>query len=166
VKSTALKLASAIGKASPLYDFWKSEQCENDEAKRLLKANRESPASYLFKAEPYKWENLYQSIIREIIKGDKDSIKGLKVLLSTINTEEKGKMLKILGESEILDREMLSLVDMKDTDNATTKKNIFRFARILFTIFFNPYGIELKREKNHIYEHTGAFFGAFTKAKY
>ena len=40
---------------------------QNDENKRLLKINLKEPASNLFKYEPYKWENLYQSVIRNII---------------------------------------------------------------------------------------------------
>lgn len=166
MNSKAENLAKSIRESSPLYDYWKSEQNEADEKERLLKANSESPASYLFKAEPYKWENLYQSITREIIKGDKDSIKGLKVLLSTINTQEKGKLLKILGSNKILDEEALELIRHEDIKKATTKKNIFRFARILFTIFVNPYGIKLKGEKKHIYERTGAIMATLKKTKY
>ena len=35
------------------------------------------PASNLLKNEPYKWENLYQSILRNIIRGDVSSILGV-----------------------------------------------------------------------------------------
>ena len=40
------------------------------EEKRLLKA-KNSPSSYLFINEPYKWENLFQSIVREVIKEER-----------------------------------------------------------------------------------------------
>ena len=36
-----------------------------------------------------------------------------------------------------------------------TKKNLLRFFRILMSIFTNPYRLELKREKKHLYEKTG-----------
>ena len=74
---------SSIEKISPLYSYWQSPQNHNDENERLLMANPESGASYLFTKEPYKWENLYQSIVREIINGDMGSVKGLKLLLSS-----------------------------------------------------------------------------------
>ena len=73
-----------IAQTSPLYEYWNSEQDENDEKKRLLKLNPKEPASNLFSSEPYKWENLYQSVLRNVIDGDESSLKGLMVLLSTI----------------------------------------------------------------------------------
>ena len=78
-----------IAQSSPLYDYWHSEQDENDENLRLSKLNQNEPAANLFQNEPYKWEILYQSTIRNIIKGDESSIKSLMVLLSTINIKEK-----------------------------------------------------------------------------
>ena len=69
-----------IETTSPLFDYWKSDQDDKDENKRLLKINPLEPAANLFKNEPYKWENLYQSIVRKIIRGDESSIKGLMVL--------------------------------------------------------------------------------------
>ena len=78
-----------IAQTSPLYEYWNSEQNENDEKKRLLKLNPKEPASNLFSSEPYKWENLYQSVLRNVIDGDESSLKGLMVLLSTISKKEK-----------------------------------------------------------------------------
>ena len=158
------ELATIIEKASPLYDYWKSQQNEEDEKARLSKASSSSPASYLFKEEPYKWENLYQSITREIARGDRGSIRGLRVILDTINSSEKEKMLKAFGDNKIIDGEMLLLVKQEDANKTSTKKNLFRFARILFAIFTNPYGIEMKRPKAHIYERTGAAIYALRKA--
>ena len=60
-----------IAQSSPLYEYWNSEQEENDENNRLLKLNPKEPASNLFRNEPYKWENLYQSVLRNVIRGDK-----------------------------------------------------------------------------------------------
>ena len=85
--------SSAIAKISPLYDFWISAQTDEDEIKRLLKSNPDSNAIYLFREEPYKWENLFQSITREIISGNLDSIRGMKILLSTISSKEKEKII-------------------------------------------------------------------------
>ena len=85
-----------IAESSPLYDYWNSDQGEEAEKKRLLKLNSNEPASILFRNEPYKWENLYQSIVRNVIRGDNSSVKGLMVLLSTINKKEKEKTLLAL----------------------------------------------------------------------
>jgi len=159
------ELATIIKKASPLYDYWDSQQDEDDEKARLSKASQSSSASYLFKEEPYKWENLYQSITREIARGDRDSIRGLRIILDTINSPEKEKMLKAFSDNKIIDGEMLSLIKQEDTSKISTTKNILRFARILFAIFTNPYGIEMKRSKVHIYERTGATIYALRKAR-
>ena len=78
-----------IAQSSPLYEYWNSEQDVNDENKRLLKLNSKEPASNLFRNEPYKWENLYQSVLRNVINGDESSIKGLMVLLSTIKKKRE-----------------------------------------------------------------------------
>ena len=85
-----------IATTSPLYDYWKSDQNDDEENKRLLKLNPMEPAANLFKNEPYKWENLYQSIVRKIMRGDASSIKGLMVLMATLNNNEKEKTLKAL----------------------------------------------------------------------
>ena len=85
-----------IAQSSPLYEYWNSEQEEDDENKRLLKLNPYEPGSSLFRDEPYKWENLYQSVLNNVISGDDSSIKGLMVLLSTISKKEKDILLNSL----------------------------------------------------------------------
>ena len=152
---TAL-LVENLARTSPLYDYWQSNQDDEDESKRLLKINPLEPASNLFKNEPYKWENLYQSILREVIKGDESSMKGLMVLLSTINNNEKEKTLIALDN--ILDKILINRLRIENYRDLQSDKNLFRFLAILFSIFTNPYGLVIKREKNHIYEKTGMIF--------
>jgi len=144
-----------IRKISPLYDYWKSEQNDQDEQERILKSNKNSKAVHLFLKEPYKWENLFQSIIREVIKGDKDSIKGLKVILDCLNMEEKEKVILGLEKEEIFNTLILKELRKPIEYNSITKKNLLRFFRILFSIFTNPYQLELKGSRKHLYEKTG-----------
>ncbi len=145
-----------IEKASPLYSYWRSDQSNKEESKRLLKANKTSKAVYLFEKEPYKWECLFQSIIQELIDGNLDSIRGIKVLLSTINEEEQEKLIKYLSGYEEFADPILNQI--KDPENSkSNKKNIFRALKILIVIFTNTYGIKIKRKRNHIYEETGYF---------
>jgi len=145
-----------LAKLSPLYEYWNSDQGDEAEKKRLLKINSNEPASTLFRNEPYKWENLYQSVVKNIIKGDESSIKGLMVLLSTINKNEKDKCLKSL--EDLLDEDVINILRNKNYQDINSNKNFFSALKILLNIFFNPYGIELKKDINHIYEKTGMFF--------
>tara|TARA_B100001250_G_C19185816_1_gene522995 strand:+ start:66 stop:542 length:477 start_codon:yes stop_codon:yes gene_type:complete len=145
-----------IEKSSPLYEYWNSEQDENDENKRLLKINSDEPASNLFRNEPYKWENLYQSVVRNVIRGDETSIKGLLVLLSTISEKEKDKSL--LALDQLMDKSLIHKLKNERYQNIKSRKNYFNALIILFNIFTNPYGLELKKDANHIYEKTGIFF--------
>ena len=149
---------SKLKKLSPLYSYWQSDQNDLDERNRLLIANKDSPALSLFAKEPYKWEILFQSIIREIINGDLTSLKGLQVLLSSLSLDVRNKVLKDLLVNKIINKdcfvELNKSIDMK----SETKINLLRFLRILLAIFTNPYGIELKRKKIHIYEKTGFLF--------
>ena len=146
---------SKLKSLSPLYSYWHSEQNDLDERNRLLIANKDSPALSLFANEPYKWEILFQSIIREIINGDLSSLKGLQVLLSSLSLDVRKKVLKDLLVNKIINQdcfvELNKSIDMK----SESKSNLIRFLRILLAIFTNPYGIELKRKKIHIYEKTG-----------
>jgi len=151
-----------IAKTSPLYEYWNSDQDENDEKQRLLKLNKKEPASNLFKNEPYKWENLYQSIVRNVIRGDESSIKGLLLLLSTINKKEKEKSL--LALDNLLDKQLINRLRNEKYQDLTSTRNLFVVIEILFNIFVNPYGLEIKKDKNHIYESTGMFFYKFRKA--
>ena len=143
---------------SPLYSYWHSDQNDLDERNRLLIANKDSPALSLFEKEPYKWEILFQSIIREIRNEDLSSLKGLQVLLSTLSLEVRKKVLKDLLVNKIINQDsfvrLKKPIDMK----SETKSNLLRFLRILLAIFTNPYGIELRRKKIHIYEKTGFLF--------
>ena len=145
-----------IATTSPLYEYWKSDQDDKEESKRLLMLNPMEPAANLFKNEPYKWENLYQSIVRKIIRGDASSIKGLMVLMATLNKNEKEKTLKTL--EIFLDKQVIDKLRIGNYQDIKSSKNIFTFIVILFSIFTNPYGLEVKRDKNHIYEETGMFF--------
>tara|TARA_Y100001968_G_scaffold244608_1_gene228651 strand:- start:445 stop:921 length:477 start_codon:yes stop_codon:yes gene_type:complete len=145
-----------IDKTSPLYEYWNSDQGKDAEKKRLLKVNPTEPASNLFMNEPYKWEILYQSVVRNLIRGDESSIKGLMILLSTINKEEKNKALKAL--EDMLNKYVVNKLRNENYQDIKSSKNFFTALRILLNIFFNPYGLEIKKEKNHIYEKTGMFF--------
>ena len=145
-----------IAESSPLYEYWLSEQDENDEKQRLLKTNSEVPASILFMNEPYKWENLYQSIVSNLIKGDKTSIRGFIILLSTIKRKEKEKSLKAL--SELLDKSVITVLKDGKYEDIKSSRNPLIGLQILFNIFINPFELVIKKEKKHIYEKTGMFF--------
>ena len=145
-----------IAQSSPLYEYWNSDQDENDENKRLLLINSMERASNLFRNEPYKWEILYQTVVRNVIRGDKSSIKGLMVLLSTINQNEKDKCLRAHEGS--LGVDVINKLRNENYQNVESRKTPFTALIILLKIFLNPYGIEIKKDKNHIYEQTGMFF--------
>ncbi len=143
---------------SPLFSYWESPQKKNDEERRLLLINVKSPVKYLIEKEPYKWENLFQSIIREIINGDQDSIKGLKLLLNSLEESTRKSLIDNFKNKEIFSHEIIDLLNQPLKNKGPTKRNILRFLRILFAIFLNPYNIEVKSKKNHIYERTGYYF--------
>jgi len=145
-----------IAQSSPLYEYWNSDQGEGSEKERLLKLNSNEPASNLFRNEPYKWENLYQSVVRNIIRGDESSIKGLMVLLSTINKKEKDRCLIYL--ENLIDKRLINKLRNEDYQDIKSNKNFFTALSILLNIFINPYGLEIKKKTNHIYEKTGMFF--------
>ena len=150
-----------IAQTSPLYEYWNSDQDENDEKKRLLKLNPKEPASNLFSSEPYKWENLYQSVLRNVIDGDESSLKGLMVLLSTISKKEKDIVLNSL--EDLLDKHVIYKLRNEKYQDIKSVKNVYTAFRILWNIFINPYDIELKKEPKHLYEKTGMFFYKFRK---
>ena len=150
-----------IAESSPLYEYWNSEQDENAEKRRLLKLNAKEPASNLFRNEPYKWENLYQSVLNNVISGDDSSIKGLMVLLSTISKKEKDIVLNSL--EALLDEDLIYKLRNERYQDIKSNKNSYTALRILLTIFINPYELELKKEPNHLYEKTGMFFYQFRK---
>ena len=150
-----------IAQSSPLYEYWNSAQDDNDEKKRLLKLNSKEPASNLFRNEPYKWENLYQSVLKNVISGDDSSIKGLMVLLSTISKREKDITLNSL--EAFLDKRIINKLRNEKYQDIKSSKNLYTAFRILLTIFINPYDLELKKEPKHLYEKTGMFFYKFRK---
>ena len=150
-----------IEKSSPLYEYWNSDQGEEEEKKRLLKLNSKDPASNLFRYEPYKWENLYQSVLRKVIGGDESSIKGLMVLLSTINKTDKEKTL--LALENFLDKRVINKLRNEKYQDIKSSKNLFTALSVLLIIFINPYGLEIKKDINHIYEKTGMFFYSLRK---
>jgi len=150
-----------IAQTSPLYEYWNSDQDENDENKRLLKLNSKEPASNLFRNEPYKWENLYQSVLNNVIRGDDSSIKGLMVLLSTISKREKDIALNSL--EAFLDKRIINKLRNEKYQDIKSSKNLYTAFRILLTIFINPYDLELKNEPKHLYEKTGLVFYKFRK---
>ena len=150
-----------IAQSSPLYEYWNAEQAENDENKRLLKLNSKEPASNLFRNEPYKWENLYQSILKNVISGDDSSIKGLMVLVSTISKRDKDIALNSL--EALLDKRIINKLRNEKYQDIKSSKNLYTAFRILLTIFINPYDLELKKEPKHLYEKTGMFFYKFRK---
>jgi len=145
-----------IAKSSPLYEYWNSDQGEEAEKERLLKLNSKEPASTLFRYEPYKWENLYQSVVRNVIRGDESSVKGLIVLLSTINKKDRDKSLMILGL--LLDENVINKLRDENYQDIKSSRNYFSALIIMLNIFINPYGLEIKKDTNHIYEKTGMFF--------
>ena len=55
---------------------------------------------------------------------------------------------------DVMDRVIEELSEI-DTLGRPAKSNLVRFLSILFIIFTNPYGILVKRRKNHSYEFTG-----------
>jgi len=150
-----------IAQSSPLYEYWNSDQVEIDENKRLLKLNSKEPASNLFRNEPYKWENLYQSVLRNVISGDDSSIKGLMVLLSTISKSEKNIVLNSL--EALLDTHVIYKLRNENYQDIKSRKNFYTAFKILLAIFINPYDLELKKEPKHLYEKTGMFFYKFRK---
>ncbi len=151
-------ISKELKEASPLKEYWDSNQGEEDEKKRLLLTEEADPLSTLFRLEPYKWEVLYQSTLREIRKGDKESIKAMKVLLSMLRDTEKEKILSIYEERKLLTENIIKEIKVKIFKKESLKKNRSRFLRILIAIFTNPYRIELKGKRHHIYEHTGYIF--------
>ena len=150
-----------IAQSSPLYEYWNSDQDEQDESKRLLKLNFNEPASNLFRNEPYKWETLYQSILNNVIRGDDSSIKGLMVLLSTINIREKDIVLNSL--EAVLDKHVIYKLRNEKYKDIKSSKNFSTALRILLNIFINPYNLELKTEPKYLYEKTGMFLYKFRK---
>ena len=151
-----------IKETSPLYDYWRSDQNDFNENLRKEKANRSNPMSNLFIEEPYKWEVLYQCTIREVIRGDKESRYALALIISTLERENIDKTLGNLSKLYLINEEDLEyirkIIDKGHNPNQSQKtrslKKSIRFVKILLSIFFNPYGLLIKRQRIHIYEYT------------
>ena len=150
-----------IAQSSPLYEYWNSKQDENDEKKRLLKLNPNEPASNLFRNEPYKWENLYQSALRNVISGDESSLKGLMVLLSTISKKEKVIVLNSL--KTFLSKHTIYKLRNENYHDLKSSTNFYTTLRIFLTIFINPYELELKNEQKYCYEKIRMFCFRFRR---
>ena len=103
-------------------------------------------------------EILFQSIIREIIKGDLSSLRGLQVLINSLSLEVRKKVLNDLLVNKIINQHCFIQLNKPIDPKSKTKKNLLRFLKILLAIFTNPYGVELRRKKIHIYEKTGFIF--------
>ncbi len=151
---------SGVEKTSPLYEYWRSSQSDQQEKLRLSIANPNSRASGLFLKEPYKWENLFQSVVREIMRGDYDSIYAMRILLDTVTTSTREKIMLAFVKEGLFDDSVIQKI--QDVNySQPKKKDRFRFLRILVVIFTNPYGLIIRRRKNHIYEFTGSFLNIF-----
>ena len=78
------------------------------------------------------------------------------VLLSTISKREKDIALNSL--EAFLDKRIINKLRNEKYQDIKSSKNFYTAFRILFTIFINPYGLELKKEPKYLYEKTGMFF--------
>ncbi len=168
------EINNSIKESSPLANFWKSEQKERDNKIRIVLVDLETPFTdslKLFVEEPYKWEILYQSIIRELSKGDKDVIYALKKLLIVLKKDVREETLDLLSNSFILEKSIVIRLknELRDSENnclINKEKSLFnpvRFISILIAIFTNPYGIEIKKENKQktLYEYTGGLAKQF-----
>ncbi len=150
-----IRSSSIIAKSSPLFNYWESNQTHQDQKKRLIKCDRSAKDTELFILEPYKWEVLYQSSIKQLQGGDMSAIKGFKILLKMLKPQEQDLTIKALSENNILNEELLVKVkDEKSFTSLESKFNLRKFSRILFAIFFNTYGINIKTNKRNLYEYS------------
>ncbi len=185
------KLNRSIEESSPLFNYWQSNQTEVDEQKRISKATSEGihcEGIELFINEPYKWEVLYQSILREIIETDsinnsqwhqsnsaqRDiSLKNLKKLLAMLSKEEQAITINSYYEKKLLKEELLiDLVSTKINKNISHQNiksqsfiNFLRFTKILIAIFTNPYKINIKYSRGSLYEYTAIASNQLRKVK-
>lgn len=153
-----------IREISPLYKYWLSDQTDREEKERISIANLDNNSSYLFVKEPYKWETLFQSVSLEITRGDNDSIRALYILLSTINKEEKEKIITTFENENFFDEAIIKELKCHSIKESSKKRRPITFIKILFAIFTNPYGLVIKREKKHIYEKTGYYINKLIKS--
>ena len=80
--------------------------------------------------------------------------------MNTICYSEQEKIIKYLEENNLISHEIKQLLKSFNLERSYINKERTRFnlksLKILFSIFTNPYGIEVKRKKQHIYEITGS----------
>tara|TARA_Y100001968_G_scaffold287726_1_gene289396 strand:+ start:1246 stop:1734 length:489 start_codon:yes stop_codon:yes gene_type:complete len=144
-----------IKSISPLYEFWESQQSDADELKRLELSNQKSEAVVLFVKEPYKWEILYQCTMFDILKGDSDATSALIILLGTIKESARSEFINKARASKLLDEEVIYCLDKPPVRKQSKVHKFYKKIGILASIFFNPYGVNLKGKKQHVYEVTG-----------
>ncbi len=174
-----MKSTKSIEKTSPLYDFWNSKQNSKDTSNRLEKTNNDSKImgySQLFISDAYKWEILYQTLIREIIKKETkernginqepemldQSIGKLKKLLIMLNSEEGRAVINRLENNRIVSSYSIDQLRLSYKNNyqdvditKNTRIGLGNLLKVLWAIFTNPYLVELKRDRSSVYEHTG-----------
>ena len=148
--------ALTVKSISPLFEYWQSKQEDKDNLKRLSLSNNNSPASFLFVNEPYKWEILYQSTMNDILEGDLAAIPALKILLGTLKEKVRIEFIDKLIKNQFFDREIIHKIANQTIEISNKSRPILKKIIILIFIFINPYGIDLKGKKKHIYEYTGA----------
>ncbi len=144
--------------ASPLSDFWNSDQEAVDDKKRLKKLAKSGISVDLFKYEPYKWEILFQSILLELGKGKSNAIRGLLILLDALDNNERQRVIEKIKGKRILPLCTINKLVDGDYSKVEQQNNFYRYIRILIDIFTNPYGIDIKQRRKRIYEHTGYLF--------
>ena len=147
-----------IEKASPLYDFWNSEQGEEEDSIRLVKVNELSPFSSLYVEEPYKWEILYQLTSNNLLEGNLQYVKAFKILLSTLDKETQNSLVSRFQKNNIINEQIIDLLAGEDNYKIESKIHPCRVLKTLFAIFTNSYKVNLKMKRSHIYEYTGFIF--------
>ena len=153
-----MKLSSEdFAQTSPLYNYWHSPQDNLEEKSRLNMANNTHKAVSLFKNEPYKWETLFQGVIREINDGNENYLFALSILIETLVSEEKEKIIRLLKRKQIISNQSENLLLNNKINPPKNKTTIYKPMSFLLSIFTNPYNLEVKRRKKHIYEITGGF---------
>ena len=77
---------------------------------------------------------LFQIITREIVKVDQSAIKGLKLLIQMLNTEEQAKIIHTFSIEKLFTEDIISELKNSEQVKIATKKNIIRFTRININI--------------------------------
>ncbi len=99
------QMVQLIQESSPLFEYWKSAQSSENEKERLSKINSEKiykSGLFLFEQEPYKWETLYQCILRDMILKRIQSTRALKKMLFTLNSSSRSQVINSIEKNSIL----------------------------------------------------------------